>query len=190
MDVRLGFCSRVCDWVYFNLRELVSVNVKLMDSSQHSVSMRSQREQAKILLISRYISLVRSELHYNSAKEPNKSQLQQALGFCTIFCIIYRLASDEIKFGKFKKWKQSSKLVCPTCAYWSMHIKAVLYCSFPAEGYLVSAVCETIKLFLSKKTHWTMLTHGNCCEAAGGWGKQETKISISKQTETTLHHLP
>lgn len=168
MDVRLGFCSYECDWVYFNLKELVSVNVKLMEPSQHSVSMRSQREWAKILLVSRYISQVRSELHCNSTEESNKTQLQQALGFCTIFCIIYRLASDQIKSGKLKMWKQSQKSVCPTCAYWSMHIKAVLYRSFPAQGYLVSAVCETIKLFLSKKTHSTKLTHGNCCEAAGG----------------------
>lgn len=38
--------------------------------------------------------------------------------------------------------------------------------------------------FLSKKTHWTKLTHGNCCEAAGGWGKQkkqDIKISISNK---------
>lgn len=168
MDERLGLCSCVCDWVYFNLREVVSVNVKLMESSQRPVSMRSQKEQAKILLISRYISLFRPKLYYSYAEETNRSQLQQALAFCSIFCIIYRLASDLIKFGKLKKWKQSSKLVCPTCAYWSTHIKAVLYSSFPAQGCPVSAVCKTIKLFLSKKTRWTKLTHGNCCQAAGG----------------------
>lgn len=45
--------------------------------------------------------------------------------------------------------------------------KAVLYHSFSAWGYLVSAVCETVKFFLSKKTDRTILIHGNCCEAAG-----------------------
>lgn len=110
MDVRLDFCSLVCDCVHFNLTDLISVNMKLMKSSQCSVSMWSQREWAKTVMISRYISLVRSEFHYNPAEESNKSSLQQTLGFCTIFCVIYRLPNNKIKFGKWKKWQQSSKL--------------------------------------------------------------------------------
>lgn len=54
----------VFDWVYFNLRDLVNVNVKLMESSQRSVSMRSQKETVKIL-VNRWVSMVRSELHHN-----------------------------------------------------------------------------------------------------------------------------